>query len=250
MVWDISNRVGCAVYSGCNMPGLGKSTLFSCVYKKRGNACGWRPYGRSLAEMCTCSGKKICSGSQKSEKSGQSACAKTSGGTGRGAACHFPFTYSGVTHYGCTLMDEKKPWCRTTADSNPNPKYGFCADDCVCTHTTGGSAKGAKCHFPFTYKGVTYNTCTKKDEKKLWCRTTADSNPKPKYGFCPDDCICSRTIEGTANGAKCRFPFTYRGVTYNGCTKKDEDKLWCRTTADGDPQPKFGFCPDDCPVAR
>ena len=34
-----------------------------------------------------------------------------------GEQCAFPFTYSGVTYYGCTTVDHDVPWC------SPNPVY-------------------------------------------------------------------------------------------------------------------------------
>ncbi|XP_078701529.1 macrophage mannose receptor 1-like [Branchiostoma floridae x Branchiostoma belcheri] len=32
---------------------------------------------------------------------------------------------------------------------------------------------GSKCHFPFTYKGKTYNSCTRVDHSRPWCSLTA-----------------------------------------------------------------------------
>ena len=39
--------------------------------------------------------------------------------------------------------------------------------------TCGGSANGARCFFPFIYKGVTYTSCTNRDHNQLWCATRA-----------------------------------------------------------------------------
>ncbi len=38
------------------------------------------------------------------------------------------------------------------------------------------------CSLPFTYKGVTYNSCTNVDHNKLWC--SLDANYKGKWGNC------------------------------------------------------------------
>ena len=45
------------------------------------------------------------------------------------------------------------------------------------------------CKFPFIYKDVTYNSCTKMDRNKLWCATTVDAtNQKTSWGYCTDSC--------------------------------------------------------------
>ena len=37
----------------------------------------------------------------------------------------------------------------------------------------------------------------------------------------------------TTDGKKCVFPFKYKDVTYNGCTKiKNKNVLWCSTKTD------------------
>ena len=38
----------------------------------------------------------------------------------------------------------------------------------------------------------------------------------------------------TPNGVEreCVFPFKYQGVTYDQCTKKNHDRLWCSTMTD------------------
>ena len=55
-------------------------------------------------------------------------------------------------------------------------------------------------------------------------------------------------------GGPCVFPFIYRGVTYNGCTTKDDDdkRFWCSTETDGSSihvgRDRWGYCPEDCTV--
>ena len=46
----------------------------------------------------------------------------------------------------------------------------------------------------------------------------------------------------------CVFPFTYMGVTYNGCTSDDHDRPWCATArdSDGDVTTRVN-CDEDCP---
>ena len=52
------------------------------------------------------------------------------------------------------------------------------------------------------------------------------------------------TCGGTANGAKCVFPFKYKGNIYNSCTKTDHDQLWCATESVYEINRKWGNC--DC----
>ena len=46
----------------------------------------------------------------------------------------------------------------------------------------------------------------------------------------------------------CKFPFIYRNVTYNSCTKKDYNKIWCATTVNAtNHETSFGICNALCP---
>jgi len=102
----------------------------------------------------------------------------------------------------------------------------------VCIPTTGGTAEGACCKFPFTYKGNTYKRCTPVDYGRNWCYTT-----KPdKWGHCP---VCIPTTGGTAGRACCKFPFTWKGKTYEKCASVDRGRNWCYTFKPG----KWGNCP-------
>ncbi|XP_076802493.1 MAM and LDL-receptor class A domain-containing protein 1-like [Clavelina lepadiformis] len=40
----------------------------------------------------------------------------TSGGTGNGQPCAFPFTYNGNVYHTCTYVDHDQPWCSTTTE--------------------------------------------------------------------------------------------------------------------------------------
>ena len=56
--------------------------------------------------------------------------------------------------------------------------------------TKSGAEPGKICHFPFIWKGRTYEECTKTDWDQLWCSTEVDNNGefiKDKWGNC--DCI-------------------------------------------------------------
>ena len=53
--------------------------------------------------------------------------------------------------------------------------------------TTGGSAGGAMCTFPFVYMDKTYYDCTGDDYDtfdQLWCGTTPDYNTAEAWGIC------------------------------------------------------------------
>ena len=62
------------------------------------------------------------------------------------------------------------------------------AQRCAACASSGGSARGAECHFPFTYKGETHPHCIKSNSRNgaSWCATTADFRADKLWGRCPD----------------------------------------------------------------
>uniref|UniRef100_A0A8C4ZY64 72 kDa type IV collagenase n=2 Tax=Gadus morhua TaxID=8049 RepID=A0A8C4ZY64_GADMO len=109
-----------------------------------------------------------------------------------------------------------------------------------------GNADGEFCKFPFLFQGKEYNSCTPqgRDDGFLWCSTTYDFDNDAKYGFCPHELLF--TLGGNADGAPCKFPFTFQGTVYDGCTTegRDDGYRWCGTTEDYDRDTKYGFCPE------
>jgi len=107
--------------------------------------------------------------------------------------------------------------------------------------TSGGTAKGAPCAFPFTYKGKSYNKCTTDGHHRMWCRSAGNK----LWGHCQcagAQSMCSnagvgptgptglgRTYGGNARGAPCAFPFTYNKKSYNKCTMAGHSRMWCRS---------------------
>ena len=69
---------------------------------------------------------------------------------------------------------------------------------------------------------------------------------------------CKTTSDSPDNFQKCKFPFTYKGETYEGCIPSSEKpgKTWCPTELDSngvwgpDEQDEeyYGFCNDNCPL--
>ena len=46
----------------------------------------------------------------------------------------------------------------------------------------------------------------------------------------------------------CKFPFIYKNVTYNSCTKMNRDEFWCAATVDAtNHATSWGYCSDSCP---
>ncbi|KAM9855850.1 matrix metalloproteinase-9 [Aulostomus maculatus] len=111
--------------------------------------------------------------------------------------------------------------------------------------TRYGNADGALCHFPFTFEGKTYTTCTSdgRSDDLPWCATTDDYGRDKKYGFCPSELLY--TFGGNADGAQCVFPFVFLGEEYDSCTTEGRSDAyrWCATTDNFDKDKKFGFCP-------
>ena len=58
----------------------------------------------------------------------------------------------------------------------------FCLD-----FTTGGNARGARCHFPFMYRAKFYNSCMYGNATNLWCATTNSYDADKKWGYCRVD---------------------------------------------------------------
>merc|ERR550525_911050 len=73
----------------------------------------------------------------------------------------------------------------------------------ACT-TTGGPASGQDCVFPFTYNGVTHNSCADwvyggQASGTTWCSTKVDTsgvhvNGEGNYGFCPATTQCTTSV--------------------------------------------------------
>ena len=98
------------------------------------------------------------------------------------------------------------------------------------------TVKNEKCIFPFTYKGLTHNSCTKADSENgaYWCATEVQSNGKVvngkwedcdfSYSICHKECL-------TIQNKPCVFPFTFKGEVHNQCTQVDSENgaYWCAT---------------------
>lgn len=123
-------------------------------------------------------------------------------------------------------------------------------DGAAVVKTEGGNGNGAPCKFPFTYRKKEYTACTDIGVKKgyTWCSTTSNYDTDKKWGYCPSETEM-QTTDGpvTSNGARCKFPFTYNGKSYDRCTDAGDQyvRLWCATTSNYSRDKKKGFCPKD-----
>jgi len=112
-----------------------------------------------------------------SAKACQAHCAATEGCSffsfkAAGAGCHMSsraaeLTYAKGVVGGSVTCDE---------DEEPDVDMSSCA-------TSGGTADGALCTFPFEYGGVTYLNCTSAGHNQDWCYTD-----NGKWGNCNSDC--------------------------------------------------------------
>merc|ERR1712012_136652 len=168
----------------------------------------------------------------------------TSSGPESGKACVFPFRYKGVVYKECATVDQSSAWCSTEVDAGGNfvdGKYGFCPSTCpsassssttTTTSTTtaastscvtsSGPAAGQACVFPFTFSGVTYNSCADwiyggQAAGTTWCSTKVDSsgvhvNNEGNYGFCPSDSACTTSVAPKSSG----FSFGSGAVNFGG----------------------------------
>lgn len=77
-----------------------------------------------------------------------------------------------------------------------------------CLQSQGGNSDGSCCHFPFTYKNNSYNSCINKDREALWCATTTNFDKKGKWGFCWE--LSSYNIKHPS--LHLTFPFTVQNL--------------------------------------
>ncbi|XP_058143139.1 matrix metalloproteinase-9 [Dasypus novemcinctus] len=115
----------------------------------------------------------------------------------------------------------------------------------VVVPTRFGNADGAACHFPFTFEGRSYSSCTTdgRSDDLPWCSTTADYDTDRRFGFCPSERLY--TQHGNADGKPCVFPFIFEGRSYSACTSdgRSDGYRWCAATANYDEDKVYGFCP-------
>ena len=107
-----------------------------------------------------------------------------------------------------SLLKEQIVWMQTftgTSQKGVFPditllKIYFSAD---CAYTVSGPKPKTKCVFPFRFKGITYNTCTragnKANETEAWCSTWVTSTGehignKGNWGN------CCPTLQSVKNG--------------------------------------------------
>lgn len=145
--------------------------------------------------------------------------------TTSGQCCSIPFKYRGVTYYSCTNAGHHRSWC--SLDSVYKGRWRNCLNPtptaCLQKTTSG------HCYsIPFTYQGVTYNSCTKVNHNGLWC--SLDPLYEGRWGNCliPTPTVC---LQRTTTGECCSIPFTYNGVQYSACTKANHNRPWCSLDA-------------------
>ncbi|XP_023599340.1 seminal plasma protein HSP-1-like [Myotis lucifugus] len=95
------------------------------------------------------------------------------GGSARGDACVFPFTYDGKTYYDCTLQDSLRKWC--SLDEIYSGKWKYCTKDDF-----------APCFFPFNYKNKMYDSCTTEGSfiRRAWCSVTENYDKDGAWKYC------------------------------------------------------------------
>nr|ADK39285.1 ESP-Vkom1 [Varanus komodoensis] len=106
------------------------------------------------------------------------------------------------------------------------------------------------CKFPFIYEGKAFTTCTEygSTDKTPWCATTSNYDRDRKW----KPCAVKEYGELSVNYPEdpCRFPFTYKGKTYSGCTGagREDGKLWCSISKNHDDNSQLVFCEPSDPA--
>eukprot|EP00747_Dinoflagellata_sp_TGD_P055035 gnl/TRDRNA2_/TRDRNA2_149324_c4_seq1.p1 gnl/TRDRNA2_/TRDRNA2_149324_c4~~gnl/TRDRNA2_/TRDRNA2_149324_c4_seq1.p1 ORF type:complete len:469 (+),score=34.32 gnl/TRDRNA2_/TRDRNA2_149324_c4_seq1:213-1409(+) len=154
----------------------------------------------------------------------------------------------------------------------------FAVAGCMTVAGVGGGMAELPCVFPFTFNNAVYNACTLESWTSSWCGTTAvvTAGSSVGWGLCASSCpgyslsaasaagvaavpivpsvvpppprvISCRTVD--SSGVMCAFPFTYKNVVYNICTKESWTSAWCGTmpvVVDGSTF-GWGMCSPGCP---
>jgi len=178
---------------------------------------------------------------------------KANDGPANGADCIFPFIFNGVTYNGCTTVQDTRLWCSTSTDSSDNHiggqgNWGYCNSACPENDPSTDPPNPPTPPTPSPPTSTTNcgGTC---DDIVTDPPTTPEPPTEPPTTETPTSC---QTNGGANSGANCVFPFTFRGVTYDGCTTVADDQLWCSTLTDSDGvhiggQGNWGYCSSDCP---
>merc|ERR1711862_802111 len=125
------------------------------------------------------------------------------GGSGSTGGCTPGTIVAGECGNTCVCSSSGEPVCTnnpctgssTTSTTTTTTASTSSSTSCV---TTSGPAVGQTCVFPFTWNGVTHNTCADwiyggQPAGTRWCSTQTDSagnhvNGQGFYGFCPNTC--------------------------------------------------------------
>eukprot|EP00747_Dinoflagellata_sp_TGD_P196818 gnl/TRDRNA2_/TRDRNA2_67405_c1_seq1.p1 gnl/TRDRNA2_/TRDRNA2_67405_c1~~gnl/TRDRNA2_/TRDRNA2_67405_c1_seq1.p1 ORF type:complete len:830 (-),score=67.49 gnl/TRDRNA2_/TRDRNA2_67405_c1_seq1:82-2541(-) len=119
---------------------------------------------------------------------------------------------------------------------------------------------GKACAFPFTYRNISYPSCTRTMWDVPWCAVGGQLTFK--WGQCSTSCPSvaydCRIGGGTsqvvgfveARDDTCVFPFTFKGQQYLSCLQDSQSGLhWCPLKANYTDGDEWGFCNRWCPKA-
>ncbi|CAF0741616.1 unnamed protein product, partial [Didymodactylos carnosus] len=104
---------------------------------------------------------------------------KTTGGTGNGSSCQFPFTYQGRSFSTCIYRSTSAfsfaLFCSTTDNLDKDGSWGYCLDY-------------ESCYFPFIWNGQKYFDCVTGVLSARWCGTTSNFDRNRMWTNCPVTC--------------------------------------------------------------
>lgn len=115
------------------------------------------------------------------------------------------------------------------------------------------------CVFPFVFRGTEYTTCTTDHDPdgQAWCSTRTDPDTNKHlsgfWGVCDKSTCEPVCILQTEGGNNCVFPFVFKDVVHETCTKVDDpmNKPWCSTRVEAGTNKhisgEWGHCVLNCP---
>jgi len=180
-----------------------------------------------------------------------------------GTACIFPFRHLGIVYNQCSDVAVSgvtggEAWCSTnitTAGEHILGSEAVCPNTCPGAETTTTTTTTTTTASSTTASSTTASTST----TTTTTTTTTTSSTTTTASTVNTNALRSHcvTVSGPSEGQSCVFPFTFQGVTYNGCADwvyggENSGKTWCSTNTDQSGQHEDGaghwaICPQSCP---
>eukprot|EP00929_Paragymnodinium_shiwhaense_P115839 TRINITY_DN8499_c0_g4_i1.p1 TRINITY_DN8499_c0_g4~~TRINITY_DN8499_c0_g4_i1.p1 ORF type:complete len:3773 (+),score=615.61 TRINITY_DN8499_c0_g4_i1:363-11321(+) len=166
--------------------------------------------------------------------------------------CVPQFEFKGKTYHGCIRDGASSHfWCSKTRIN-----IGLQTERVSCAMTTCEECfiPAPSCKPTFEYLGTTYQGCSRRNSDSFWCSKDdvyhdgiADENENasrrsPCMACDPIGKLDEALATCWAPAPECVDAFTYKGITYTGCTDMDSDVHWCSQDVNMDLKKRWKPC--------